>query len=373
MPTKYKQNPDDEPIIASITTQLESRLGEWFGRNSRFLRKEPEIITYPSSFFLRYTILVSQYHKKYILAKIRRKPKMHSIAQTMINPDLHINMPMEYNSLKVVYDNKEKLQNGLGAIQPLLYYQPLNAIVMEECPSVTLGQLLTNWETAVLQSKKKLDNLHDAALKTGKWLYSFHHAIYTSHETEFSTENFIQDINDLAKRLEITSHKKILVRFICELFSKKIHNPPCKRIPYSITHGDMTCDNVLYTKDKTVFVVDIKSKPASVYSDLGIILIHPETYITQVLSLGLFIHENTLKEYRNAILDGYFGDNPVEWELLDLYCGLNLLDKWVMYEEVFFRQERVKRMISIILIPIFRLYFISRIKKYLTPPKQEIN
>jgi len=366
MPTKYQRNAEDEPIIASITAQLESHLHEWFGDNSRFLKREPGIKSYPSSFFLRYTILFPSAPPKNILVKIRRQPKMHSIVQTMNNPELHINMPVEYNSLKIVYENKEKLQNGLGAIRPLHYFQPLNAIVMEEHSSVTLGQTIADWRTAMLGSKEGLASLLDAAFKTGQWLYAFHHTIHTPHEVEFSTEGFMTDVNDLAGRLEITSHKTISARFICELFSKEIPRPPYKRVLYSITHGDMTCENVLYTADKTIFVIDIKSKPASVYSDLGIILIQPETYITQVLSLGLFIRQNTLKEYQNAILDGYFGNNPVEQESLDLYCALNFLDKWVMYEEVFYKLKGIKRMISIILTPIFRLYFLAHIKKYMT-------
>lgn len=366
MPTKYQHNAEDEPIIASITAQLESHLGKWFGDNSRFLRQEPTINSYPSSFFLRYTILPISASPQNILVKIRRQPKMHSIMQTMTNSKLHINMPVEYDSLEVVYKNKEKLQNGLGAIRPLHYFQPLNAIVMEERFSVTLGQMIADWRTAIFWSKEGLASLLDAAFKTGQWLYAFHHTIHTSREVEFSTEEFMTDVNDLAGRLEITSRNKISARFICELFSKVISHPPYKRVPYSITHGDMTCDNVLYTTDKVVFVVDIKSKPASVYSDLGIILIHPETYKTQVLSLGLFIRQNTLKDYRNAILDGYFGNNPVERDLLNLYCAFNFLDKWVMYEEVFYKLKGIKRMISMILAPIFRLYFVARIKKYMT-------
>lgn len=365
MPTKYQQNPEDKPVIASITTQLENHLHEWFGDNSRFIEQKPVIKTYPSSFILKYTIKSFNTSPKHILVKIRRRPQMHSIVQTMINPKLHINMPSEYDSLKEVYENKELLQKGLGAIRPLLYLEPLNAIVMEECPSVTLGHLLINWETVVLGSKNKLDSLLDAAFKTGKWLYTFHHSIHTPLEVEFSTEEFMKEVYDLAVRLETTSHKTTSARFVCDLFSRKIHSLAYKRILYSNTHGDMTCDNVLYTTDKSIFVVDIKSKLASIYCDLGIILIHPETYKTQVFSLGLFIRRNILKEYRNAILKGYFGDNPMESALIDFYCAFNLLDKWVMYEEMIYKFNGIKRMTSLILDPIFRLYFLAQIKYYL--------
>jgi thiamine kinase-like enzyme len=290
---------------------------------------------------------------------------MRSLAQTQNRPELHANMSGEYNSLKVVYDNKEKLQNGLGAIRPLLHLEPLNAIVMEERSSVTLGRMISDWRTAMSGSKEGLASLLDAAFKTGQWLHAFHHTIHTSHEVEFSAEEFMKEVNDLAVRLETASRKTISAGFICELFSKNIHRLEFKRAPCSITHGDMTCDNVLYTSEKTVFVVDIKSKPAVVYSDLGIILIHPETFKAQVLTLGLFIRRNVLKEYQKAVLEGYFGNNPADEALLNLYCAMNFLDKWATYEDVFYKLKGIKRLITWFIAPVFRLYFLAHIKKYL--------
>jgi hypothetical protein len=373
MPTKYQQNAEDKPVIASINAQLESHLQEWFGDRSRFLEREPVVKSYPSSFFLRYTILVHNDAPKNILIKIRRHPKMHSLAQTMNRPELHINMPGEYNSLKVVYENKEKLQNGLGAIRPLLYLESLNGIVMEERSSITLGQMIANWQTARSGAKEELTSLLDAAFKTGQWLHAFHHTFHTSHKVAFSAEEFMKEVNDLAVRLETASRKTISAGFICGLFSKKTPPLEFKGTPYSITHGDMTCDNVLYTSEKTVFVVDIKSKPAVIYSDLGIILIHPETFKAQVLTLGLFIRRNVLKEYQKAVLDGYFGNIPADEALLNLYCAMNFLDKWVTYEEVFYKLKSIKRLIAWLIAPVFRLYFLAHTKKHLTSLGQEIN
>lgn len=367
MPSEYHQNTDDEISLNELTDYLCAHIGEWYESNAKLLYRQPEVRSYPSSFFLRYTLSTTGDSNKNLLIKIRRRPYMETIAQTKTIDGLHENMPLEYESLKAVYEAVDTASGTIGAIRPLGYFQPLNAIIMEEISAVTMGKLLLNFGKKTAKKDENFNLILDVAHKNGQWLHFFHHRVHESQEIHFSSKKFMQEVNQLTSHIG-SNKNSIISRYLNNIFSATSDKFENSQLHFSITHGDMTVDNILY-KDRKVYSIDIKSKPAATYSDIGLILVHPETFIPQVLSFGLFIPGKFIQKYQAAIIEGYFGDAEKDYAKIYLYCALHLLDKWAMYEDIFSSRKNLKRLIALLLDPIFKLYFFYKIKSYLAKAK----
>ena len=210
-----------------------------------------------------------------------------------------------------------------------------------------------------------MSELVDAATKTGRWLYYFHHHIHVPVEKQYTTIDILHDVQEYAIRLERASHGRVRAQTLVNAFSRKLKNIELDSMRFSQSHADMTCDNVLYSDDGRVCVIDIKTRLAPIYSDLGLILTHPETFKPQIFSGGSYLPESILKEYRAAILAGYFENEPQDATMVQIYSAIKVLDKWAMYEELMSRYKGLKYLLAFPVGPFVSGYFESVWKRHL--------
>jgi hypothetical protein len=334
----------------------------WYGEQSCLVSELPEIKVFKSSFFLRYSILVSE-NKKYILVKIRRQSSMTTISQTVVAADIHLNMPQEFQLLDEIFKYFTENHGDFGAVRPLAYLERWHALVMEEYQSVPLRRLIMQWQILTYQNDAMV-NLLDAVKKAGRWLYLFHHKTHTISFVDPETE-VMEKVLIYTGQLDKIGRGAIDTQSIRNGFMDILHRTGTAQLAVSQTHGDMTCDNILYSADGKVCAIDVKGNAAPVFSDLGLFLIHPETFLPQVFTLGFFFSNTLLRRYRKAVLEGYFGNAVNDWSLLNAYCSLMLLDKWVRYEDNATRYRGLKWLISRLISPIPKYYYMTRIHKYL--------
>lgn len=363
MIAQYKSNTQDQGILDDITGRLAASLPEWYGQGSTLDARRPEIRSYRNCFMLRYPITTAEGQKKHILVKIRRKPKMESLTEA-VGDDIHKNIPIEYRSLNYVYDRLGNMDDNFGAIRPLTYLNQYFAIVMEEYPSRSLRQLLNDHRAA--KTEKSLSELKDAARKTGRWLYHFHQHIHIPNVRPYTIADILFEVHDYAVRLESCSNGRVLARSIEEAFAKKIEHIHVDQVKFSQSHADMTCDNVLYSDDQKVCIIDIKTRLAPIYADLGLVLIHPETAKPQIFSGGRYYSESILRVYRDEIVAGYFEHEAGQDVLVKIYSTIKVLDKWLMYEDLMCKYKGVKHMLSIPTGPFVSAYFMNLFKKHLS-------
>ncbi|MBI5964284.1 MAG: hypothetical protein HY863_12470 [Chloroflexi bacterium] len=361
---KYQHSNIDDPIIEFITTKLNDNLDEWFGARCGLTLMAPVFLTYNNCFMMRFPLSGQNGVEKNILVKIRRHPKMQSLNQAVSKKELHSKIPAEYKDLELLYKFYKDYNKNLGAIRPLIYLDKYYAIVMEEFKSQTLREILMDWKT-ILGFENNINYLLNVAQLTGLWLNSFHGQLHECHEIEGSIQPIVNEIVELFDRLKAASRQQNLANSLQAGFLQKTTSIESKNIPYSETHGDMTCDNVLYSSENMVCIIDVKTKRAPIYSDLGLIMIHPDTFMLQIFGFGLFFRRQNIQAYRAAILKGYFGNQNADNTLINLYCAIKMLDKWVMYEEIMFKSTGRKYLLSIVAAPLLRAYFKPRIKKYL--------
>lgn len=349
MPTPYADDDKDKELMESITGRLRERVNDWYG-NSASLAAFPEIRCYTNSFLLRYRVTAPKGNKA-ILVKIRRNPKMTSLSTAIRVPDIHVNIPDEYNTLKYVYPVIGEAHPNFAAIRPLDYFEDYFAIVMEEFPSRSLRQLLQK------QRNKENGELQMIARRAGELLRFFHEQVYSTTACPYSTDDILADAEVYALQLQQHSGGRISKRSILDTIAQKLSPLGITSVPYTSAHQDLTCDNVLYSEDGKVCLIDIKVKPAPIYSDLGLLLIHPETFRNQIFRDGRYFSPQFLTRYRAWILKGYFASSAIDEGLVNVYAAIRVLDKWVMHQDLFYRYKGLKRVLTRPLSPLVTTYF----------------
>src|SRR5690349_6823047 len=358
----YKLSEKDEHIIDDITAKIKQLLNTWYGEGARLDRSDPEIRSYRFCFIFRYPITTSSNEKKAILVKIRRHPKMVSLWQALA-ADIHGISPIEYDSLQNMFNWLAGIDDDFGVIRPLEYFKQYDAIVMEEFPSRTLKQLLMSARSSTNGTGTGI--LEDAARKAGRLLRYFHHNIYSATTASYSTNDILNEVETYAKQVETYARGRVRAKSIVNAFSQKLENIQINTMLFSTTHADLTGDNVLYSDDKKVCLIDIKARLAPVYSDLGLLIINPETFKQQIFTGGFYLPPSLLTKYREAILVGYFDGQPRDEFLVKLFSALKVLEEWIMYEELMSRYGGNKFLLSIPVRPFVTIYFQQLLKKHL--------
>jgi hypothetical protein len=362
MMIQYKPNIPDQTIFAEITNKIRSSLSEWYGHGSRLQSAVPEIRTYQYCFMLRYPVSVTSSLQKAVLVKIRRHPKMDSLHQA-IQSDIHQNAILEYRSLVLLHEQLPATGEDIGAIRPLHFMQKYFAILMEEYPSQTLFQLMESQRSG--KNRWEASELKDAARKTGRWLHYFHHSINTAFEKPYTSRDLLEEVRPFAEKIETSSRGRLRARPILEAFAGRLQNLEIEHVSFSRCHLDMTTNNVLYSNEGKVCVIDIKDRPAPVYTDLGLIITYPETCKPQIFSAGTHYSESLLQNYRAEIVAGYFDQEPASETLARVYTALKVVDKWSMYEELMGRYKGLKRALAVPTGPLVSLYFQKLLQKHL--------
>lgn len=356
MTARYADPDEDADLIDSFAQWIQERLGDWYGSSAFLKSPTPQIRCYTNSFLLRYEVMTSTGNRG-ILLKIRRNPKMTSLRRAVESPDLHINIPKEYNTLCYVYERIGSGHEHFTAIRPLGYFEDYFAILMEEFPSHSLRHLLQK------QRHNNRVEVQVIAQRAGELLRFFHERVYSTAPAAYSADDILADAETFARRLEQHSRGRVRMQGILDAFARKLSKKDIHSIPYTTAHQDLTCDNVLYSEAGKVCLIDINVKPAPIYSDLGLLLIHPEAFRDQIFRDGRYFSQQYLKNYRDSILKGYSVGSPINHFLVNVYSAIRVLDKWAMHQELFYNYKGWKRIITLPLAPLVTSYF-QRLWKY---------
>lgn len=367
---KYRYDIKDKAIIESITQEIVDHLPEWYGKGYTLASTSPVILSYVSCFMLRFRLNGPNRTSKAILVKIRRKYDMQTLYQAVESKDLHVKIPAEYQDLLALHNFFNDRDKHLGAIRPLQYLPKYFAIFMEEFTSQTLRELLLDRKT-ILGNKERVHNLAEAAFLTGRIIKLFHSQMHTYHEIEDPTGPIIEEVNILLNRLQSANRKPDSTAALLSQFLEKIDAIRDKKIIYTNIHGDMSCDNILYAKTDAnrLCMIDVKTKHAAIYSDISLILIHPTIFRQQIFTFNLLFSKKLIRIYQEQILKGYFNIGEVDQDLINLFCAIKMLDKWILYEESISRAKGKKKAVYFFAAPVIRLHFSQGITSYLSNVK----
>lgn len=364
---RYKQYQEDISIINEINNAVAKCVTEWYGSDAYISSPTPKIKVNRNSFFVIYDITYNSNEKTRVFLKIRRQNRFKSLNRAINSSIPHENTRKEYETLMEIHNFFKDKGGKFGAIRPLAFFDKWYAMAIEEYESVHLDKLLHHWPFLVKIKILNYPDLFMIVQNAATWLAIYHREIQLQQEKPYSSKNLSEEIREILSDLSKASNKKLKLEPLRTAFSQKIDGLSLNTLPFSIIHGDFKSENILITHDNRICVIDFKPTQDTIYYDLGQFLVEPDTYKVQIFTFGGFFSNNFLKKYRNAILEGYFKNKSFDQRFVDLYCAINLVEKWTLNETIINNYKDFRKYISLPLRPIMRYYFNNLILTYLAP------
>lgn len=364
---RYKQHQEDISIINEINSTVAKCVTEWYGVDAYISSPTPKIKVNRNSFFIIYDITLNNKEKTRVFLKIRRQTRFKSLNKAINSNIPHENTRKEYETFVEIYNFFKNKGNKFGAIRPLAFFDKWYAMAVEECESVHLDKLLHDRPFLTKIKSLHYPDLFMIAQNAGTWLAIYHREIQLQQEKPYSPQNLSEEIHEVLSNLSKASNENLKLESLRAAFSQKIDGLSLNTLPFSIIHGDFKSENILITDDNRICVIDFKPTQDTIYYDLGQFLVDPDTYKVQIFTFGGFFSKNFLKKYRNAILKGYFKNNSFDQRLVNLYCAINLVEKWTLNETIINNYKDIRKYIALPLRPIMRYYFNKLILTYLAP------
>ncbi len=270
---------------------------------------------------------------KRVVAKITRYPDQTEAKISLEDDELLLRGRREYASLVTVYDHFEiKSEDGLYGVQPFAYLPEINAIVMEFVD----GEPLYSACLKPSQILRPAGLHHAKALlkKSGQWLRWMHKLPVNELPSNytFSPGDTLHELLEEAAQLrqygidvENFSGWNGAIRLFEQI-------PTVERV---WCHCDFHLRNIFVLPDKSILSMDTALERIDTpYFDICKLTVDIKTRKTRILSGGLVPNQRGLQSLTNAFLEGYFGDDPVDWAVYRLYEGRFLLQKWLESLEI---------------------------------------
>jgi hypothetical protein len=352
----------EEQILDKITAHISSYISEWFGEGAVLSRLPQRWNVLRESFFLRYTVRLPD-DSVVLRVKIARRATIPTLGEAIRNQRLRNLTRQEYETLTAISGVFGRITDpDFCFIQPVAYLAEWNAIVMEELLASPLKKYL-QFSTA-LKSRHHWRDFEMALNRAGRWLHVFHQQLGEPQDELFLAKDGQAEVDQLLGRLGRATNQVNIER-LRKAFTRILGAIQPTKIVVSACHGDFHCGNILLTSDGRVGALDTnRQKRSPIYSDLGTLITDLETCRPQMLSGGLFIRPSVLEQCKALILRGYFADRAFEKSLLNFYCALAVLRKWMTNEEKITAKHTQNFAVQLF-VPLMRNYFWYVLECYL--------
>jgi hypothetical protein len=343
--------------VNEITATLAARVGEWFGAGAALDAASAQLRLYPNSFMLRLRVRAGN-DQPVLLVKIPRKPAHQSIDEALKNDYLREHTRDYFDFMLATWNAFEQANvPNCFAIRPLGYFEQWNAIAMLEAQGHSLKDMLVLGRPP--QTREFQGHLANAA----RWVRIFHDRIgqrsvmdVPRAEIESRVDALLADLRKYSRgRVDTASIRTSLLAAV----------PDGWRVPVARTHDDYHYSNVLVSPEGRVCGLDARRRTVRnpIYADLATLLLDPATRVASMLTGGLLLPRRFFERSRQSILDGYFAAEPHDASILDFYCAIVALDKWMINERRL--AAGMARFAGIVLRPWVRWYFSSLLRQYL--------
>lgn len=342
--------------MKDITASLVVRVGEWFGASAELDVESVELRQYPNSFMLRYRVRTGD-SQPALLVKIPRKPSHRVIGEALKNDYLREHTREYYDFMFAIWRAFERASDEHGfAIHPLEYFEKWNAIAMLEAEGRSLKSM--TFLGAPPKTSRFLDHLKNAA----RWLRVYHERVGELRFETFPRAEIEARLDALLADLSRNSRGEVDTASIrTSLLSAVVDD---WRVLVARTHDDFHYSNILISSDGRACGLDARrrSRREPIYIDLATLILDPETRVGSILTGGLLLSRKFLAKGRQSILEGYFVGDPHEDAILNFYCALAVIDKWMINERRF--HTGAAKYVSFFLRPWVRKYFFALLKRY---------
>jgi len=356
----------NQAYVNEIAATLAARVGDWFGAGASLDSAPAEVRMYPNSFMLRYRVQVEN-SQRTVLVKIPRKPVHQTITEALQNDYLRAHTRDYFDFMLAAWRAFERAQEAhCFAIRPLEYFETWNAIAMLEAQGRPLKEMLHFGrppQTGAFQL-----HLENAA----RWVRIFHERIGDLSIETVSRAEIESRLDSLLTDLAKYSNGQVDTASIRTLLQAAASDG--WRVPVARTHDDYHYSNVLISPEGRACGLDARRRSVRnpIYADLATLLLDPATRVASILTGGLLLPHRFFALARQSILNGYFEGQPHDDSILDFYCAMTVLDKWMINERRF--ASGAIKSVGIFFRPWVRWYFSALLRRYLafSPSKSAV-
>ena len=323
-------------VIAPITQLVSQKLPEWFGEGTVMLAFDGRVERRSFSNLIRYHVTQPDGTNLTLIAKLAQTTDACHYCHIL-------------TKIANVFADKSA---HYCYIRPLDCLSEYNAIIMEELPSHSLRDEFVHPNMMVGLPKSRQQFL-TYLVSAGSWLRIYHDqasGVIVEHLTKADLEALA---NEKINTFHAFTKHSVNTNVIEQRLAYWLDRITDIYIPYAHLHKDYSYANILITSDGRVGSLDAKHRYGAIYEDLAHLMIDGYTGKWQLLSCGQIFRQHYLLQCQNAILQGYFAAAPVDHDLLNFYCTLAVLNKWIYIEKYKLKQTLIK---SRIFATTFRRY-----------------
>ena len=279
-----------------------------------------------------YFMTLTERDKKHrIVVKVSRFPGQQRAEVSWEDDNLIDRGVREYDSLVRIYEHFQSQPNAmLCAARPIAFIRAINGIVMDFIDGFSFYQSCMKPKRILAPNGKK--RAQELAYRTGEWLRIFHDISLELPETTTELD-----------RLYSPSHAKKWLFEAIERIQKRGADPTKWAIWADIestlnsldsdvhvwVHSDFHMGNAMVLAEGRILSFDTAlDKQDHPYTDVGKFLADIQSRASNTMSLRSIPSLATVENLRQGFLEGYLQGRPSNRQLLALYEGQYLFEKW---------------------------------------------
>jgi hypothetical protein len=251
------------------------------------------------------------------------------------------------------------------AIIPILDYFPTwHGIAMEWISMEALRAVFLS-KNMRFGSPRHWKQFRQAISRAGIWLRAYH-----DRTSDIRLEPFPKDdirlefeavINDLSQYTSGTS-----LNVVVNAFDRVLTTLEGKTVPVGELHGDFTLGNVFVTPQGRVGGIDFEGvAPGPVYRDIARLIVDIEVH--KAIRHGYIVHWFRWRRCIAIFLEGYFQSDIYDKRMLNLFCALEVVKRWLRFEISHANSKGLKGKLFQGLLICIRVYMRRLlVKKYLS-------
>lgn len=279
-----------------------------------------------------YFMTLTERDKKHrIVIKVSRFPDQQRAEESWEEAHLIDRGVREYDSLVRIYDYFQSQPNDmLRAVRPIAFIRDINGIIMDFIDGDSFYQSCMKPKRILAPNGKQ--RAQELAYRSGEWLRTFHDLSLSMPETTTELD-----------RLYSPAHARKWLLEAVERIQKHGVDPTKWAIWSDIEsalnslnsdehvwiHSDFHMGNAMVLAEERILSFDTAlDKQDHPYTDVGKFLADIQSRASHTMSLQLVPSVATVEKLRQQFLEGYLQGRAVNQQLLALYEGQYLFEKW---------------------------------------------
>jgi hypothetical protein len=343
----------DQAIVDQITTDVRSRMVEWYGDGTVLLAEYPSYWQTSAGYFFRYDLKKQDQSCIEVLIKIQTEE--FPLFQAVDRQDMFTKNENAYGKMRTIEKIITQLADArLTAIPTLDFLPQWHGIAMEWVPMSSLRAVfLGKYMRFGLPSHWK--QFRKTITQAGMWLRIYHDNMGALKTAPLPIKDIRFEMDHVMDGLAKASQDKTLQRLVRAAFDRVLDTLQGSTVSIGELHGDFTLGNTYITPDGEVGGIDFEGVTRGpVFKDIARLIVDIEVH--KALRHGYIVYFPRLQRCISAFLDGYYQSESCDLQVLYLYCALEVIKRWLRFESSSLYSSGPKRKIKRITLFYIRMF-----------------